>query len=107
MRVGPDREAGCRLMPARKKSRRQRLDQHMAGQAEGKPDERVRRADRIGCGKDAMFEQYPHDRVAQRDQSQWDAQMDADSAAGRLDFLFEEADEETRTGGLRQWPSHK
>ena len=30
----------------------------------------------------------------QRGQAAWDEQMDRDSAAGRLDFLFDEADSE-------------
>ena len=35
-------------------------------------------------------------RIAQwflvRDQERWDAQLDSDSAAGKLDFLFDETD---------------
>ena len=30
--------------------------------------------------------------VRERDQELWDQQLDSDSAAGRLDFLFEEVD---------------
>lgn len=37
----------------------------------------------------------------------WDAQMDADSASGKLDFLFEEADNEMAQGSLREWPPQK
>lgn len=33
----------------------------------------------------------------------WDEQMDADSAAGRIDFLFEEAAAERAKGELRDW----
>lgn len=33
--------------------------------------------------------------------------MDADSAAGELDFLFDEADEESAEGLLREWPPAK
>jgi hypothetical protein len=39
-----------------------------------------------------------------RAQSQWDEQMDEDSAAGRLDFLFDEASKEAEEGLLREWP---
>jgi hypothetical protein len=41
------------------------------------------------------------------EQSRWDAQMDEDSSAGRLDFLFEEADSELAQGPLREWPQQK
>lgn len=34
----------------------------------------------------------------------WDAQIAADSDAGRLDFLFNEAVRERREGKLRSWP---
>jgi hypothetical protein len=34
----------------------------------------------------------------------WSAQMRADAAAGRLDFLFDEADAERREGLLKTWP---
>jgi hypothetical protein len=39
-----------------------------------------------------------------RDQSRWDAQLDVDSASGRLDFLFEEAESEASAAGLEEWP---
>jgi hypothetical protein len=38
------------------------------------------------------------------DQARWDDQMDRDSAAGKLDFLFEEADSESAQGLPRAWP---
>jgi hypothetical protein len=41
------------------------------------------------------------------EQSRWDAQMDEDSSAGRLDFLFDEADSESAQGSLREWPQRK
>jgi hypothetical protein len=48
-------------------------------------------------------------RIAQwfrvREQMRWDEQMDADSSAGKLDFLFEEAESESAKGLLREWPS--
>jgi hypothetical protein len=34
---------------------------------------------------------------------EWDAQIDSDSAAGKIDFLFEEADSEGKAGTLRDW----
>ena len=42
-----------------------------------------------------------------REQRQWDEQMDADSSAGKLDFLFDEAESESAQGLLREWPSLK
>ncbi|HUE21022.1 MAG TPA: hypothetical protein VMQ86_05035 [Bryobacteraceae bacterium] len=47
-------------------------------------------------------------RVAQwfynREQARWDEQLDLDSAAGKLDFLFDEAGNEAEEGLLREWP---
>ena len=40
-----------------------------------------------------------------REQVRWDEQMDADSSAGKLDFLFDEAESESVKGLLREWPS--
>ena len=40
-----------------------------------------------------------------REQRRWDEQMDADSVAGKLDFLFDEAESESARGLLREWPS--
>ncbi|MGD0897778.1 MAG: hypothetical protein ABR915_08060 [Thermoguttaceae bacterium] len=37
----------------------------------------------------------------ERDWAEWDRQIEADSAAGKLDFLFSEAEEEKRQGRLR------
>ena len=34
----------------------------------------------------------------------WDEQMEADAAAGKLDFLFEEAEAERSKGKLKDWP---
>ena len=39
-----------------------------------------------------------------REQARWDEQLDRDSTAGKLDFLFEEADRESAQGLLREWP---
>lgn len=45
--------------------------------------------------------------LARKEAQDWDAQMDADAASGKLDFLFEEADIEGRSGKLKDWPSKK
>jgi hypothetical protein len=45
--------------------------------------------------------------IHQREQAQWDEQLDRDSASGRLDYLFNEADEDSSTGLLREWPDPK
>jgi len=50
-------------------------------------------------------------RVAQwfndHEQARWDQQLDRDSAAGKLDFLFNEATEEAEQGLLHEWPPSK
>lgn len=40
-----------------------------------------------------------------REQARWDSQLDADSSEGKLDFLFDEAENESAQGLLREWPS--
>ena len=45
--------------------------------------------------------------VREREQRQWDEQFDSDSSSGKLNFLFEEAEVESREGLLRDWPSSK
>lgn len=45
------------------------------------------------------------ERLQERDQQEWDAQMDRDAASGKLDFLREEARTERETGLLRDWPT--
>ena len=42
-----------------------------------------------------------------RDQAQWDEQLDSDSASGKLDFLFDEAENEASQGLVREWPPSK
>ncbi len=44
------------------------------------------------------------DRLIARRDDAWAEQMEADAKAGRLDFLFSEAEEESRAGRLRPWP---
>jgi hypothetical protein len=41
------------------------------------------------------------------EQARWDEQMDLDSTAGKLDFLFGEAESESARGLLREWPPRK
>lgn len=40
------------------------------------------------------------------EQARWDEQLDSDSAAGKLDFLFAEAENESRQD-LREWPDQQ
>ena len=42
-----------------------------------------------------------------REERRWDDQMDSDSAAGKLDLLFDEAESESAKGLLREWPTHE
>jgi len=42
-----------------------------------------------------------------REQARWDDQMDNDSAAGKLDFLFREAESESAQKLVRDWPPRK
>jgi hypothetical protein len=44
------------------------------------------------------------DRLYEREQQEWDTQMDRDAASGKLDFLREEANRERGSGHLREWP---
>lgn len=60
---------------------------------------------------EAAIESLPpeeFDRVArwvhERGQARWNRQLDNDSASGKLDFLFEEAGNESRLELLRAWP---
>ena len=43
----------------------------------------------------------------EREHLRWDEQMDRDSSAGKLDFLFEEAERESAQGLVRDWPPRK
>lgn len=42
-----------------------------------------------------------------RQETCWDEQIDQDAAAGKLDFLFSEAQKESEQGLLRNWPPPK
>lgn len=39
-----------------------------------------------------------------REQARWDEQIDRDSVAGKLDFLFREAERESEQGQVQGWP---
>jgi hypothetical protein len=45
--------------------------------------------------------------ISQRDNTEWDRQMESDSKEGRLDFLFAEAQEDRIQGKLHDWPDKK
>ena len=45
--------------------------------------------------------------VREREQRQWDERLDSDSASGKLDFLFTEAESDSADGFLRNWPPRK
>jgi len=45
--------------------------------------------------------------VREREQQRWDKQLDGDASSGELDFLFEEAEEESKERLLRDWPPSK
>jgi hypothetical protein len=47
------------------------------------------------------------DWLRAREQTRWDDQIDRDSAAGKLDFLFSEAEHESAQGLVRAWPPPK
>ena len=42
---------------------------------------------------------------ARKEAQDWDAQLDTDAAAGKLDFLFREAADERKSGHLKDWPA--
>ena len=42
--------------------------------------------------------------IRKRDNAEWDTQIEEDAATGKLDFLFEEAEQERAAGTLRDWP---
>ena len=45
--------------------------------------------------------------VHERNQAFWDRQLDADSRSHELDFLFNEADDESHQQDVRDWPPAK
>ncbi len=42
--------------------------------------------------------------ISARYHALWTEQMQRDASAGKLDFLFEEADTERKSGQLHDWP---
>lgn len=42
--------------------------------------------------------------VVKLDNEAWDKQIEQDAASGKLDFLFQEAEQERARGGMRTWP---
>lgn len=45
--------------------------------------------------------------ISEQDNAAWNKQIEQDAASGKLDFLFQEADDERKTGKLRNWPEHE
>jgi hypothetical protein len=45
--------------------------------------------------------------VSGRYHALWKQQIDSDAAAGKLDFLFNEAEAERAAGSLHDWPADK
>jgi hypothetical protein len=56
--------------------------------------------DRLGPEEFQRIARWVHEREQQR----WDEQLDRDSNSGKLDFLFGEADDESKEELLRDWP---
>jgi hypothetical protein len=42
--------------------------------------------------------------ISEQDNAVWSEQIEKDAASGKLDFLFQEADDERQAGKLRNWP---
>jgi hypothetical protein len=42
--------------------------------------------------------------ISEQDNAVWRKQIEQDAASGKLDFLFQEADDERQTGKLGNWP---
>jgi hypothetical protein len=42
--------------------------------------------------------------ISEEDNAVWSDQIEQDAASGKLDFLFQEADDERQAGKLRNWP---
>jgi len=45
--------------------------------------------------------------LAGKEARDWDAQMDANNSSGKLDALFNEAEQERSSGNLKDWPEKK
>jgi hypothetical protein len=42
--------------------------------------------------------------ISEQDNAVWCEQMERDAASGKLDFLFQEAEDERKVSKLRDWP---
>ena len=42
--------------------------------------------------------------ISEEDNAVWSDQIEQDAASGKLNFLFQEADDERQAGKLRNWP---
>jgi DNA-binding transcriptional regulator YdaS (Cro superfamily) len=63
--------------------------------------EAIERAiEELGPGEFAQVVRW----IDERRMEHWKQEMDADAAAGKLDFLFAEADDERNSGKLTDWP---
>jgi hypothetical protein len=45
--------------------------------------------------------------ISEQDNAVWREQMEQDAASGKLDFLFQEADDQREADKLRDWPEEK
>lgn len=45
--------------------------------------------------------------ISEEDNAVWNEQIEQDAASGKLDFLFQEAEDERQAGKLRNWPEDK
>ncbi len=45
--------------------------------------------------------------ISEQDNAVWREQMGQDAASGKLDFLFQKADDERQAGKLRDWPEEE
>ena len=45
--------------------------------------------------------------ISEQGNAAWNKQIEQDAALGKLDFLFQEADQERRAGKLRDWPENE
>lgn len=67
----------------------------------------MNRVEEIGAEIDGLApEEYR--RIVQwfrvREQKRWDEQLDSDSSTGKLDFLFDEAEDDSVSGLEHRWP---
>ena len=85
-RPSASRAAATIVSSRAKKAGDMRLCQHMRGQAEREPDQRLRGRGGVGRREGAMLEQQPHDRLAQHDQAERRGQRQPDRKLERARF---------------------